>query len=76
MHSVCTRVGIGPPPTPPPPQASVSLPQETKGAHSPAGVGVGESQFQRLEKRLSTLCASNVTDTYTEEISFTLTHTQ
>ncbi len=25
------------------------------GAHSPAAVGVGESQFRRLEKKLSTL---------------------
>ncbi len=37
-------------------QASV-LPPEPKGegTHSPAGEGVGESQFQRLEKKLSTL---------------------
>jgi hypothetical protein len=25
------------------------------GAHSPAGEGLGESQFRRLEKKLSTL---------------------
>jgi hypothetical protein len=33
------------------------LPPEPKGegAHSPSGGGVGESQFQRLEKKLSTL---------------------
>ncbi len=46
------------PPTPLP-QASVTseLPPESKGGgtHSPAGEGVGESQFRRLEKMLSTL---------------------
>ncbi len=26
-----------------------------RGAHSPAGEGLGESQFRRLEKKLSTL---------------------
>jgi hypothetical protein len=44
---------------PPPPllQVSVPLPPEpggAGGAHSPAREGVGESQFQRLEKKLST----------------------
>ncbi len=55
-HSVCPLVGIGtlPPPLSP---ATVPLPR-TKGgggAHSPANEGVGESQFRRLEKKLSTL---------------------
>jgi hypothetical protein len=39
-------------------QATVPIPPGTKGgggAHSPAGEGVGESQFQRLETKLSTL---------------------
>ncbi len=55
-HSVCPLVGIGTPPTPLP-QASVPSPPEPKGggAHSPAAKGVGESQFRRLEKKLSTL---------------------
>ncbi len=36
--------------------ASVPLPQNRKGgAHSPGGEELGESQFRRLEKRLSTL---------------------
>jgi hypothetical protein len=37
--------------------ASVTLPPEPKGAgtHSPAGEGLGESQFRRLEKKLRTL---------------------
>ncbi len=36
--------------------ASVTLPPEPGGgAHSPAGEGLGESQFRRLEKKLSTL---------------------
>ncbi len=43
-HSVCPLVGIGTPPTP-----------LGGGGHSPAGEGLGESQFQRLEKKLSTL---------------------
>ncbi len=50
-----SRVGIG---TPPPlPQESVALPLEPEEgeAHSPAGEGVGESRFQRLEKKFSTL---------------------
>ncbi len=51
-----TLVGIGtlPPPLSP---ASVPLPPEPGGggAHSPAGEGLGESQFRRLEKKLSTL---------------------
>ncbi len=55
-HSVCPLVGIGtlPPPISP---ASVPLPPESKGggAHSRAGEGLGESQVQRLEKKLSTL---------------------
>jgi hypothetical protein len=59
-HSVCPLVGIGtlPPPLSP---ASVPLPPEPKmggggvGALAPAGEGVGESQFHRLEKKLSTM---------------------
>jgi hypothetical protein len=58
-HSVCPLVGIGtlPPPLSP---SSVPLPPEPKGgggggAHSPAGEGLRESQFRRLEKKLSTL---------------------
>ncbi len=30
-------------------------PQNRGGTHSPAGEGLGESQFRRLEKKLSTL---------------------
>jgi hypothetical protein len=45
-----SQVGIGTPP-PPLPQACAPLP----GTHSPANEGVGESHFQRLEKKLSTL---------------------
>ncbi len=61
-HKVCNHseyplAGIGtlPPPLSP---ASVPLPPELRGgggAHSPAGKGWGESQFRRLEKKLSTL---------------------
>jgi hypothetical protein len=56
-HSVCPLVGTGtlPPPISP---ASVPLPPEPKrggGAHSPAGEGLGEFQFRRLEKKLRTL---------------------
>jgi hypothetical protein len=57
-HSVCPLVGIGTRPTPnrlsP---ARVPLPPKPKGegAHSPAGEGLGESQYRRLEKKLSTL---------------------
>jgi hypothetical protein len=54
-HSVCPLVGIGTLPTPLSP-ASVPLPQNGGGgAHSPAGKGLGESQFRRLEKKLITL---------------------
>ncbi len=54
-HSVCPLVGIGTLPTPLSP-ASVPLPPEPGGgAHSPAGEGLGESQFRRLEKKVSTL---------------------
>ncbi len=61
-HSLCPLVRIG---TPPPlqPQVSVPSPPGPKGggAHSPAAKGVGESQFQRLEKRLALclLCDNN-----------------
>ncbi len=59
-HSVCPLVRIGGPPLTPSPQrvyrCSVPLPPELKwGGHSPACEGVGESQFRRLEKKLSTL---------------------
>jgi hypothetical protein len=53
--------GLSPSGTPPPPlsPASVPLPPEPKGAGvgalSPAGEGLGESQFRRLEKKLCTL---------------------
>jgi hypothetical protein len=40
----------------PSPRSECALPPEPKGgAHSPAGEGLGESQFQRREKKLSTL---------------------
>ncbi len=43
--------------SPNPPLASVCAtpPEPGRGAHSPAGEGLGESQFRRLEKKLSTL---------------------
>jgi hypothetical protein len=55
-HSVCPLFGIGTLPLPLSP-ASVPLPPEpTKGGtHSPASEGLGESQFRRLKKKLSTL---------------------
>jgi hypothetical protein len=48
-HSVCPLVRIGTLPTPLSP-ASVPLPHEPGGggAQSPAGEGLGESQFRRL----------------------------
>ncbi len=49
-HSVCPLVRIG---TPPPCTPS---PASKGGAHSPAGGGVGESQFGRLEKKPIALC--------------------
>ncbi len=52
-HSVCPLVGIG---------LGLSQPLSRHvivlllgGSHSPAGEGLGESQFRRLEKKLSTL---------------------
>jgi hypothetical protein len=56
-HSVCPLVEIGilPPPLSP---ASVPSPRNREGgggAHSPVGDRLGESQFRRLEKTLSTL---------------------
>ncbi len=56
--TVYPLVGIEYPPTPLP-QASVPSPpdQRVGGTHSPAAKGVGESQFRRLEKKLSTLPA-------------------
>jgi hypothetical protein len=54
-HSVCPLVGIVTLPTPLS-TVSVPLPPEWGvGAHSPAGEGLGESQFRRLEKKPSTL---------------------
>jgi hypothetical protein len=55
-HSVCPLVGIRDSPTPLA-ASECALPPRPKGggAHSPAAKGVGESQFQRLEKRLA-LC--------------------
>ncbi len=50
-------LGVGTLPTPLSP-ASVPHPLEPEGgggAHSPAGEGLGESQFRRLEKKPSTL---------------------
>ncbi len=43
----------------PSPASECALPPRPKGggAHSPAAKGVGESQFRRLEKKLSTLPA-------------------
>ncbi len=55
-HNVFPLVGIGtlPPPLSP---ASVPFPPVPKGegTHLPAGEVLGESQFQRLEKKLTTL---------------------
>jgi hypothetical protein len=48
-HNVCPRAGIGTPPHPPLSQASVPRPRNQ------AGEGVGESQFQRPDKKLTTL---------------------
>jgi hypothetical protein len=53
-QSVCPLLGIGTLPIPLS-AASLPLPPEPEGAHSPAGEGLGESQFPRLEKKLSTL---------------------
>jgi hypothetical protein len=55
-HSECPLVGIGTPPTPLP-QASVPPPEPKGGVggHTRLRVGGGESQFRRLEKKLSTL---------------------
>jgi hypothetical protein len=62
-HSVCPLVGTGTLPSPS--FASECVPPPgTKGggAHSPAGKGLGESQFRRLEKGLALclLCVSMV----------------
>ncbi len=58
-HSVCPFVGIGtlPPSLSSECAQSPPLPQNLRGegAHSPAGEGLGESQFRRMEKKLSTL---------------------
>jgi hypothetical protein len=57
-HSVCPLVGIGTPPLPPAsgqgPHPHPPPPGTKGGAHSPAGEGLGEFQFRRLEKRPST----------------------
>jgi hypothetical protein len=53
-HSVCPLVKIKTLPTPLSP-ASVLPRTVGGGAHLPAGEGLGESQFRRLEKKLSTL---------------------
>jgi hypothetical protein len=58
-QSICPLVGIGtlsPPLSP----ASVPLFPEPGGAHSPAGEGLGESQFRRLEKKLTMHSAYSV----------------
>jgi hypothetical protein len=56
-HSVCLFVGIGTPPPTPFQQASMPLPPEPNGGGGTLAceLGVGESQFRRLEKRVSTL---------------------
>ncbi len=61
-HSICPLVRIGTLPTPLSP-ASVPLPKNRgEGARTPAGEGLRESQFRRLEKSLALclLCAPNV----------------
>ncbi len=40
---------------PPSRQRVCPSPRSQRGAHSPAGEGLGESQFRRLEKKLNTL---------------------
>ncbi len=52
-----SEIGTPPPPSPASEWAPLPRNQRRGGAHSPAGEGVGESQFRRLEKRLSTLPA-------------------
>jgi hypothetical protein len=56
-HSVCPLVGIGTLPPTPSLASECAPPPGTKGggAHTRAGEGLGESQFQRLEEKLSTL---------------------
>ncbi len=60
-HSVCPLVGIGTAPYPAPSPLPETIvyppppPNQRGGARSPAGEGEGESQFGRLEKKLSTL---------------------
>jgi hypothetical protein len=55
-----SELGLSHPPLLP---ASVPLPPEPKGggAHSPAGKGLGESQFRRLEKSLALCLLCGVT---------------
>ncbi len=54
-HSVCPFVGIGTLPSPLSPASVPPQNQRGEGAHSPAGEGLGESQFRRMEKKHSTL---------------------
>jgi hypothetical protein len=64
-HSVCPLVGIAWDSPTPLAASECALPPvpNGEGAHSPAAKGVGESQFQRLEKRLALclLCVYNGT---------------
>ncbi len=56
-HSLCPLVGIGTPPTPSLASESAPPPPPTKGGGRtpPRPRGWGESQFRRLEYKLSTL---------------------
>ncbi len=51
-HGVCPLVEMGTLPTP---LSSECAPENVGGAHSPAGEGLGKSQYRRLEKKLGTL---------------------
>jgi hypothetical protein len=56
-YSVCPLIGIG---TLPPPISLESMPlppvpKKCGGGHSPADEELGESEFRRLEKKLSTM---------------------
>jgi hypothetical protein len=61
-------------PTPSPPSESVLPPGAKRGGtHSPAGEGVGECQFGRLEKKpstLSTLCVTPRNQQFCDDLSF------
>jgi hypothetical protein len=54
-YSVCPLVRIGTPRPPLPASEFVPPPEAKGGGHSPAGEGVAESQFGRMEKKPSTL---------------------